>query len=371
MHPFVTIHMKSLGISVTEIAIIMLLVPILSSIGPTLTGALADKLGNYKTVLISFTFISIIFHACMWFGVPPYGIHKTAIIFSSNQTGTLNIPCDGSPFSFHNSTTTLKFQEYFLDKSYGQFSLGNCSLKCTDTETQAELGILVCPAYHNKTSSHCLAFPAEIEPLQSSAGNASEFLETIAALGGTETFDRVQCLGESTSHGTNLTLLSCVVECRINLAPNVTNLSVSGNFGDRLTTIILYLIFRFLSLTAFRGINPTLDAAVLEYSKQHKADFGIQRLYASVGSVVVPPFSGWLTMVASKNCDCSDFGPAFYLFAGMNILAAMLMAKMDIRVKQPQTHIFRTMAIVLRNPNVVAFLIVVFFTGAGWGIILR
>ena len=107
----------------------------------------------------------------------------------------------------------------------------------------------------------------------------------------------------------------------------------------------------------------------MQMARQEGGDFGIQRLFASVGAVVVPPLAGYLTTVASAACGCADFSPSFYLFGVMTVLGGILMYFMDIRVKKPQTHIFRTMGIVLRDPNVVAFLVAVFCSGAAWGFV--
>ena len=46
--PFMTIHMKSLGITVEETAIINGIVPAFSVLSPSIMGMIADKLGNFK-----------------------------------------------------------------------------------------------------------------------------------------------------------------------------------------------------------------------------------------------------------------------------------------------------------------------------------
>ena len=46
--PFMTIHMKSLGITVEETAIINGIVPPFSILSPSIMGMIADKLGNFK-----------------------------------------------------------------------------------------------------------------------------------------------------------------------------------------------------------------------------------------------------------------------------------------------------------------------------------
>merc|ERR1712071_459829 len=51
--PYMAIHMKSLGITVTEAAVIYGIYPIFSILAPCIVGVIADKLGNFKTGVLS------------------------------------------------------------------------------------------------------------------------------------------------------------------------------------------------------------------------------------------------------------------------------------------------------------------------------
>ena len=50
--PFMTIHMKSLGITVEETAIVSGIVPPFTILAPSMLGMIADKLGNFKVSII-------------------------------------------------------------------------------------------------------------------------------------------------------------------------------------------------------------------------------------------------------------------------------------------------------------------------------
>ena len=58
--PFMTIHLKSLGITVEETAIINGIVPPFCILSPTIMGIIADKLGNFKVINI---YLSVIFYS--------------------------------------------------------------------------------------------------------------------------------------------------------------------------------------------------------------------------------------------------------------------------------------------------------------------
>lgn len=51
LYPYLTIHMRELGINVEETAIMSAVTPVISIVMPPLAGMLADKIGNYKVSL--------------------------------------------------------------------------------------------------------------------------------------------------------------------------------------------------------------------------------------------------------------------------------------------------------------------------------
>ena len=55
LYPFLNLHMKSLGISVQETAVINAVIPILFIFTPPLAGLLADRVGNFRVLLSSLT----------------------------------------------------------------------------------------------------------------------------------------------------------------------------------------------------------------------------------------------------------------------------------------------------------------------------
>lgn len=55
-----TIHMRHLGLSVEEVAIVYSILPFVQALGSPLAGLLADKLGNYKPVLVIALIVSIL-----------------------------------------------------------------------------------------------------------------------------------------------------------------------------------------------------------------------------------------------------------------------------------------------------------------------
>lgn len=51
LYPYINLHMKSLGLSVQEVAVINAVIPILFIFTPPLAGFMADKVGNFRVLL--------------------------------------------------------------------------------------------------------------------------------------------------------------------------------------------------------------------------------------------------------------------------------------------------------------------------------
>ncbi|RZF43442.1 hypothetical protein LSTR_LSTR001703 [Laodelphax striatellus] len=60
--PFLTIHMQSIGLTVEEIAVVYLALPLTTFLSPPVTGFLVDKFGHYKSVVIFSLVLNLIFH---------------------------------------------------------------------------------------------------------------------------------------------------------------------------------------------------------------------------------------------------------------------------------------------------------------------
>ncbi|KAF6212821.1 hypothetical protein GE061_010530 [Apolygus lucorum] len=60
--PFLTIHMQSIGLTVEEIAIIYLALPLTTFLSPPVTGYIVDRFGHYKLVVILSLVLNGVFH---------------------------------------------------------------------------------------------------------------------------------------------------------------------------------------------------------------------------------------------------------------------------------------------------------------------
>ncbi|XP_055333048.1 uncharacterized protein LOC129584763 [Paramacrobiotus metropolitanus] len=373
LFPYFALHMMSVGISIKEIAVILFLLPIVSSIGPPIGGFLADRVGNYKIVLIIFTILSVILHTLLWFGVPFYEnkmINQNSTLENSNFT--VNLPCGISDFPDLRLTTDTprKLHHCAVKNNWQSAELTNCTSNCI---ARGYSNPRMCFGAVNSRDGYCFALDnidtlkahlTSVQPMGNITWSPSSFAFPLRNI---RDLDNARCVSNDISP-----VMNCSVSCEAKSTNEVIcRESVWRKIGDRLTTLALYFTWRFLSFTAIRVVFPLSDAAVLEIAKQENGDFGIQRLFASVGFCIVPPISGWLIDVAKKRTGSDDYSPAFYIFGALNLMAAGLMVCMKFGARKPQANIWKSVGVVLRIPNVAAFVVAIFMSGCAFGVIVN
>ena len=100
--PYLTIHMKDIGLSINDIALIYAVLPFTIFIAPPAIGYLADKLGSFTRVLFLTLLGTGIFHTALLF-IPT----NIRLCDSSNMTR----------FSLANDTATFSWTTCYLEKT--------------------------------------------------------------------------------------------------------------------------------------------------------------------------------------------------------------------------------------------------------------
>ena len=148
-------------------------------------------------------------------------------------------------------------------------------------------------------------------------------------------------------------------------------------------TFWVYLIIRILFSIVLGASFTLLDGASLAVIMKVKGDVGMQRIFGVLGGILFSPISGILIDYFSKGLDTADFrytgisighhsllinvlnfySPAFYLYAGMTIVAAFLVLTIDLKFKLPTQELLKDLRQVLKNLELVVFFVVHFLSG--------
>lgn len=165
-------------------------------------------------------------------------------------------------------------------------------------------------------------------------------------------------------------LSSCRARCLVT-APRE---EVCSNLEMEQTYDISLTFWSYLAIRVFIGmIGGTafamFEGAVIAILREQNADYGLQRIYATIGGMISSPLSGLLIDYASRGKGYTDFRPAFYLYAGLKIASGLLMLTINLEFKSPAANVLSDVMSVIRNSELVALFIATFVLGTAWGYI--
>ncbi|XP_003695686.1 uncharacterized protein LOC100872700 isoform X1 [Apis florea] len=158
----------------------------------------------------------------------------------------------------------------------------------------------------------------------------------------------------------------CIVTApRSDMCSN-TKMVIEYNVG---MTFWLYFAIRVFIGVIGGTTFAMFEGAVIAILREQKADYGLQRIYGSIGGMISSPLSGLLIDYASTGKGYTDFRPAFYLYAALKLISGVLMLAINLEFKSPATNVVRDVFTVLRNIEAAALFIACFILGTAWGYI--
>ncbi|XP_069689213.1 major facilitator superfamily domain-containing protein 6-like [Periplaneta americana] len=469
LYPYLTIHMRELGINVEETAIMSAVTPIVAIVMPPVAGMVADRIGNFRILLAIFSALGgavslllllvpvgrvtvtypervILDVGCG--GLPGDGFldfnisddqecHKVSSLMHgrTHQVDAVLESCgfvcqsnaDGSqiletlsydvvidrPSSNTSETYSFRFNPDQRSTGVGDKDLRSRRNRKNNDFYRSAIRNLSSSSYFFPTTSlynlSCVlvnsSYTSELSGVpeyQCSFGTEAAVDENITTIqpgrerfkltlyGGNKTNKASRVLGLSgwaSKENSNATCsdvysqvtvsvpgsngpLRCAPRCLVT-APRkhvCSNLETEELYNISLT-FWTYLVIRvFIGMiggTAF----AMFEGAVIAILREQSADYGLQRIYATIGGMISSPLSGLLIDYASRGKGYTDFRPAFYLYAGLKIASGLLMLTINLEFKAPATNVVSDVMLVLKNIEIVALFIAIFVLGTAWGYI--
>ncbi|XP_013194166.2 uncharacterized protein LOC106137802 [Amyelois transitella] len=462
LYPYLTIHMRELGINVEEAAIMSAVTPVVSIVMPPLAGMLADKVGNFRLLLalsstlgglsalllllvpvgrVKITFppavealaacgpagllleprhdhgckpkhlysydVDVQIPICGFVCKLPFGLsskEKEAVVNNNfyevrleSRQGTEQllyrhsvssmVPRPTPPNKDHATrnmendpyinTTVTRIDDdrlFFPVPKLYQLQCdpmnNTCSLGNVDTITQMTVE-------SNDTQYHLwVSYEAQNEQ-----NTVKEFwVNGVAADSSTEfgKDDQVSCvdyLQLQDAEGITLRTTSRQLdECSAACIATISRKTLCENTEQHIEIDPVFTFWSYLAVRVFIGIISgtafaMFEGAVIAIVREQKADYGLQRVYGSIGGMISSPLSGLLIDYASRGKGYTDFRPAFYLYAVLKVASGFLMLSIDLQFKQPAQNLLGDVISVFKNIEMVALLIACFVMGTAWGFI--
>nr|XP_003706892.1 PREDICTED: uncharacterized protein LOC100883226 [Megachile rotundata] len=490
LYPYLTIHMRELGINVEETAIMSAITPVIAMVMPPLAGMFADRVGNFKILLSLFSSFGGV--AALLLLLVPIGRitvqFPDRVVMDLGCTGnngllytmSQNHPCDtklqgdiatriescgySCRFDIHNDTDAkavlssrmytirrfnletganssfkfsiaqsdmppekeedikehrkLKNNEYFKTSirqlSRNEYFFPSNQLyefACTvsgfieDFETPTSNSAMSNRIYENRTLCafnpiihkddvsrvNYYSYKSKLKSLEATEEDRSSkkqryLSEQIAWTGGK--FQNITCGNpdlETEKIMLDLPLFNYSVslepyktlnteDCRKRCIVTAPRKDMCSNMNTVLEYNVGLTFWMYFAIRVFIGVIggttfAMFEGAVIAILREQKADYGLQRIYGSIGGMISSPLSGLLIDYASTGKGYTDFRPAFYLYAALKLMSGLLMLAINLEFKSPATNVISDVFTVLRNIEAVALFIACFILGTAWGYI--
>ncbi|KAF5300957.1 hypothetical protein FQA39_LY10927 [Lamprigera yunnana] len=480
LYPYLTIHMRELGIDVEETAIMSAVIPVISILMPPVAGLIADKIGNFKILLAVFSGLGGV--SALLLLIVPIGrisvLYPERVVLDISCTAdvppTLSMyqehPC--VPLHTYTYETDLKVESCgFVCQAYTNKNDSMAILGARDYEVQmhniranktvavryesAKKEIKNSPSYSKtitkirlkndenyngsirKLSTNSYFFPTptlfnfscgnkneyvnekleeeyscmfenqEFLPLKHNDDNIfrigiapklqneddldeSRQIYQIKHLKRKQKIRTMRCLNgfllnneyitvniplhyfnvSDTVPPKTLDLGSCAMRC-IASSPRNTVCSNKQYYIDLDINLTFwsYLAVRvFISMVSGTAF-AMYEGAVIAVLREHKADYGLQRVYATIGGMISSPLSGWLIDYASNGKDYTDYSPIFFLYASLKVIFAVLVLFVNLEFKTPANNVMSDVFSVLKKIELLALFVAFFILGTVWGYI--
>ncbi|KAM3967792.1 uncharacterized protein ACR2FA_011329 [Aphomia sociella] len=465
LYPYLTIHMRELGINVEETAIMSAVTPVVSIVMPPLAGMLADKIGNFRLLLaLSSTLGGA--SALLLLAVP---VGRITVTFPPAVELLATCSSDGLNLRHMNDYPCVPLHPYAYDVNLTVLSCGfvcdvpeDMTLEETDamvhthsydiqlqSQTEAQrlvyrhtvtsmlpntrtpkkdqstARIMTNDPYINTTVSKIsddqIFFPTpqlyfmeclhDIINTTCSLGSDNIFKETVEMQKQINYYVRISHDAQkasadvreysvraiSASNKTEIDDDVAGVTCKDNFANDADGVRIQteanrlkGCSAACVTTVPrnklcenqkqqieldpAFTFWVYLAVRVFIGIIggtafAMFEGAVIAIVREQRADYGLQRVYGSIGGMISSPLSGLLIDYASRGKGYTDFRPAFYLYAVLKVASGVLMLSIDLEFKQPAQNLLDDVISVFKNVEIVALFIACFIMGTAWGYI--
>jgi len=382
--PYLTIHMKDIGINDVDIALMYAILPFCVFIAPPLVGFFADKLGNYVRVLLLSIVGCAVFHTLL-LAVPTMTRHVDYPNTNMTMThGDVKLQWQNCPDT--SCTVIQNPLEKDKDPVPIYFEMNNCKLECPKlTEimlTSNYMGIAV--TYESitcgqiagivGTDKHCKPWPGQ---------KKMEFIRVNTNVTGNDNCgeanisfytDSDPCVTNDLRDETQLAIKSdCELHCEVRT--NLVKRCGDSNHGNRLITNGVYFIFRMLATMALASCFILLDAqtiqmCTIEEKRGHTGSYGKQILYKTLAQAVISPSVGAVMDYITEMQGQPNYLAAFIIADILIAVSLFCALKIDMDLELPKSKdSMGGLKAILTNMEILLFLVMMFVCGSMYGFV--
>jgi len=377
--PYLTIHMKDIGINDVDIALMYAILPFCVFIAPPIVGFFADKLGNYMRALLVSIVGCAIFHTLL-LAVPTNLSHvdypHTTLTMDNNTVSLKWAPCE------EKACTKIRNPEVKeKDPLPIFFEMNNCNLDCPALKdlmnAQAYLGVAV--TYESMICGqmgvkHCKAWPGQ-KKLELVRVNTDVIGNDKCGEAQISFFtDSDPCVTNDLSDETILGIKpDCALACDVRT--NLVERCGDSNSGNRLITNGVYFIFRMMATMCLASCFILLDAQTIQMcsveEKHGKVGaYGRQILYKTLAQAVISPLVGLMMDYITAHQGQPNYVASFIIADILLFISFMCALKINTNLELPENKdAMGGLKAILTNFEILLFLVMMFVCGTMYGFV--
>jgi len=377
--PYLTIHMKDIGINDVDIALMYAILPFCVFIAPPIVGFFADKLGNYMRALHLSIIGCAIFHTLL-LAVPTNLSHvdypNTKLTMRDTDVSLKWAQCG------EKACTKIRNPEVEeKDPLPIFFEMNNCTLDCPALKdlmvAQAYLGIAV--TYESMICGqigvkHCKVWPGQ---------KKVELVRVNTNISGNDQCGEAQisfftdsdpCITNDLSDETILGIKpDCDLACDVRT--NLVERCGDSNSGNRLITNGVYFIFRMMATMSLASCFILLDAQTIQMcaveEKHGKVGaYGRQILYKTLAQAVISPLVGAMMDYITAYQGQPNYVASFLIADVLLFISFVCALKIDMDLELPvNKDAMGGLKAILTNFEILLFLVMMFVCGSMYGFV--
>lgn len=159
----------------------------------------------------------------------------------------------------------------------------------------------------------------------------------------------------------NETAVTCGANCS---CPAKAPESVAASEDMHSYQFWLFFLLTCLIRIAISSAFSLSDTACFQQLGERPQDYGLQRLWGTVGWGITAPLSGLLVDFLNERQGFRSYAPGFYLAAGLLVLQCLVGCRWRLGPSQRARSIVRNVGRLLRQPRHLCFLLDIFVVGS-------
>ncbi|XP_065280088.1 major facilitator superfamily domain-containing protein 6-like [Dermacentor albipictus] len=335
--PALSVYGHELGLNAASVGVVLTVVPFIVFLVRPLVAGISDRLQKITPVLVSI----IVLEAVSLLLISSVPSLKTSSEQDTGLSLQLNLTTSNATGSLLGIESEFCMADHFRNSSV------HCFLTCpcqrgnhTSRDNVSEPCIL-----HRSVGLQPV--PAKLPSEFYLVNNESESLQ-------------------SAGFGLEETVVTCSANCSVDLSSCLEKAADSATASEDMHSLQfwLFLLLTCLIRIAISSAFSLSDTACFQQLGDRPQDYGLQRLWGTIGWGIMAPLSGLLIDFVNARLGYKSFVPGFYMAVGLMAIQCIIGFNWWLGPSKSNQSILRNVGGLLRKPRHLCFLLDIFVVGS-------